>query len=61
MAKIILGGMPDSNWLPLIFPILVILIIIVVAEYLFRLMKRRKQHRKNKIDLIIPWEEGKNE
>lgn len=44
MATIILGGWAGANWLPLLIPILVVFIVIVSFEYLFKFF-RRISHR----------------
>ncbi len=50
MNKLILSGAGgSSNWFPLLFPLLAILAIVWLAEYLVKFIKTKKLERENKL------------
>ena len=50
MSKLFLSGVGgSSNWFPLLFPLLAILAIVWVAEYLMKYIKAKKLERENKL------------
>lgn len=49
MTKLLLSGAGgSSNWFPLLFPLLAILAIVWLGEYLMKYIKAKKLERENK-------------
>jgi hypothetical protein len=49
LSVLFLGGAPSGNWLPLISPLLLLLLIIVGVDKLRITLKRRKLNEENRL------------
>ena len=53
MANLILSGVGGStNWLPLIFPLVVIVLLAKGGELIIRLVKKRREAHQRQIDAL---------